>query len=270
MRGFFVVAALVLGVCQAYTQTSQPEFEAVSIRPNKSGELGESIHPAPGGRFSATNVTAKTLIEWAYRVRSFQVSGEPAWVDFERFDVAAKADGNPTFDYFHPALETMFRDVLADRFNLTAHTVTRELPVYLLVVAKNGPKIHAVDEGDCPEVPAPQNPCRSLRSKAFAQLSAQKAPMRVLAQMLINFVGRSVTDNTGLKGSFTYTLDWNKYLEPPKAPPGAIPPPNAFDPLSMEPAIAAALEEQLGLRLESGKGPVDMLVIDRVERPSAN
>jgi uncharacterized protein (TIGR03435 family) len=267
-------AGAMLGVWQGFGQSPPAaprlEFEAVSIKPNKSGEFGESIHPAPGGRFTATNITTKLLIEWAYEVRSFQVSGEPAWVDSERYDVAAKADGNPHYDFLQPTLETMFRAVLADRFKLVAHTVKKELPVYLLVVLKSGPKIRAVDEGDCPEVPTPENPCRSLRSKAFGQLGAEKAPMPALARILINFVGRSVLDRTNLPGSFTYTLDWKKYLDPPQMPPGVVPPPNAFDPASVEPAIATALEEQLGLKLESQKGPVEVMVIDHIDRPSEN
>ena len=79
-----------------------------------------------------------------------------------------------------------------------------------------------------------------------------------------------MVDNTGLKGSYSYTLDWTKYLQPPELPPGVVPPPNAFDPASMEPAIATALEEQLGLKLEPGKGPVEMIVVDHLERPSEN
>lgn len=268
MKRLLAATGLLLG--NALAQTPHSEFEAVSIRPDKSGEFAERIHPSPGGRFTATNVTAKTLIEWAYGVRSFQLSGEPGWVDSERFDVEAKANGNPTYDFFHPALEILFRGVLEDRFKLASHTVTKDLPVYFLAIGKGGLKIHAVDEGDCPEVPARENACRSLRAMAFAQLNAQRTRMPALAEMLVNFVGRQVIDRTDLKCSFTYTLDWKKYLDPPRLPPGVASPPNAFDPASMEPAIATALEEQLGLRLESGKGPVETLVVDHVERPSAN
>jgi uncharacterized protein (TIGR03435 family) len=248
-----------------------PEFEAVSIKPNKSGDVRAAFHPSPGGRLSATNVTAKALIEWAFGVRDFQLSGEPGWADSERFDVVAKSDGNPRYDFIKPELETMFRGVLAERFKLTVHRETKELPVYSLVVAKNGPKIHAVDEGDCPEVPTPQNPCRSLRSNQFGQLTAIKAPMPALALVLVGFARRVVVDKTGLQGSYSYTLDWKKYLQPPQLPPGADPAvPIAMDPASLEAAIATALEEQLGLKLESGKGPVEMIVVDHLERPSEN
>ncbi|HTR35299.1 MAG TPA: TIGR03435 family protein [Bryobacteraceae bacterium] len=140
-------------------------------------------------------------------------------------------------------------------------------PVLVLTAAK----IHAVDEGDCPEVPNPQNPCRFLRRTGFGKLTAQKAPMPALALVLVTSTGRTVLDETGLKGSFTYTLDWTKYVQAPLLPPGAgPPPPNAFDPASIEPAISTALEEQLGLKLESGKGPVETLVVDHLERPSEN
>jgi uncharacterized protein (TIGR03435 family) len=267
-----VAAILVLG-SQALAQAPAPlaEFEVVSIKPDKSGDLQQTMHPSPGGRFTATNVTAKRLIEWAYGMRTFQISGEPGWVDSERFDVAAKADGNPRYDFLQPTLETMFRSVLADRFQLAVHTVTKDFPIYSLVIAKNGPTIRAVDEGDCPEVPNPQSPCRYLRTNKFGQLNALKAPMGALALVLVPFAGRTVVDKTGLKGSFTYTLDWAKYLQPPQVPPGVDPPPPmAFDPSSLEPAVATALEEQLGLKLESGKGPVETLVIDHIERPTEN
>ncbi len=273
MRRWAAIASLLFTSLGVFGQPAAlPEFEAVSIKPNKSGEVRANFHPSPGGRLNATNVTAKALIEWAYGIRDFQLSGEPGWADSERFDVVAKSDGNPRYDFLKPELETMFRSVLADRFKLVVHRDTKELPIYWLVIAKNGPKIHAVDEGDCPEVPTPQNPCRSLRSNQFGQLTAVKAPMPALALVLVGFMRRMVVDKTGLTGSYSYQLDWKAYLQWPQLPGGANQPntPVAFDPASMEPAIEAALEEQLGLKLESGKGPVEMIVLDHLERPSEN
>jgi len=267
------IASLAFCTVAALGQTAAPlpEFEAVSIKPNKSGDVRAMFRPSPGGRLNATNVTAKALIEWAYGIRDFQLSGEPGWADSERFDVVAKSDGNPRYDFIKPELETMFRGVLADRFKLAIQRTTKEMPIYSLVVAKNGPKIHAVDEGDCPEVPTPENRCRSLRSNKFGELTAEKAPMPALALVLVGFARRMVVDNTGLKGSYSYTLDWKKYLQPPQLLPGADPAvPIAMDPTSFEAAIATALEEQLGLKLEPGKGPVEMIVVDHLERPSEN
>jgi uncharacterized protein (TIGR03435 family) len=250
----------------------QPEFEAVSIKPNKSGANQGTFRPSRGGRLTVTNRTLRDLIKWAYGIRDFQLSGEPGWVDSERYDVAAKADGNPRFDFLQPALETMFQGVLADRFKLVLHHETKELPVYSLVVAKNGPKIHPVDEGDCPEVPTPENPCRSLRSNVFGQLTGEKAPIPALALMIGVVTNSMVQDKTGLKGSYTYKLNWLADL-PPLSPPGSgnqPPPPVPFSPADLAPAISTAMQEQLGLKLESSKGPVDILVIDHVERPSEN
>lgn len=247
-----------------------PEFVAVSIKPNKSGDRQSTMRGAPGGRLTATNVPTRRLITWAYQVRDFQISGEPAWVDSERYDVVTKSEANPRFDFIQPTLETMFQGVLADRFRLALHRETKELPVYLLVIAKNGPKIHAVDEGDCPEVPNQQNPCRSLRNTKFGQLTGEKAPMAALTLTLSAFTQTIIVDKTGLKGSFSFKLDWAPFLEPPPSRGGEPPPPGAFDPASVEPAIAAALQEQLGLKLESGKGPVAILAIDHIERPSEN
>ena len=268
-------AILVVSSWAALGQTAAPtaplrEFTAVSIKPNKSGDSRVMMRGNRGGRLDATNVPVRSLITWAYQVREFQISGEPSWADSERFDVVTKSDGNPRFDFLKPELQTMFQSVLADRFKLALHRETKDLPMYSLVAAKNGPKIHAVDEGDCPEVPTPENPCRSLRHPRFSQLKGEKAPMGALVLMLGIVTGKTVADKTGLKGSFTYTLDWTKYLQPPQLPPGADAPPGAFDPMSVEPAIATALEEQLGLKLESTKGPVEILVIDHVERPTEN
>lgn len=268
------VASLLFCSCWAFGQPAAPlpEFDAVSIKPSKSGDRQSAMRGAPGGPLIATNVSVRRLITWAYQVRDFQISGEPAWADSERYDVVTKSEGNPRFDFIQPTLETMFQGALADRFKLALHKETKELPVYSLVIAKNGPKIHAIDEGDCPEVPTQQNPCRSLRNTKFAQLTGEKAPMSALTLTLSALTQTIVVDKTGLKGSFSYKLDWTPYLPQPQAPGGGNQPMPAvpFDPSSFVPAISTALQEQLGLKLESGKGPVEILVIDHVERPSEN
>jgi len=275
LRAAAVASLLFSGCCadgQSFTPVPSPlpEFDAVSIKANKSGDLRMTMRPSRGGRLNATNVPLRNLIIWAYMVRDFQISGEPSWVDSARFDVATTSEANPRYDVLQPTLETMFQGVLVDRFKLISHRETKELPVYSLVVAKNGPKIHPVDEEGCPEVPPADNPCRFLRRTKFGQLTGKKAPMFILALLLSSMTGRTVVNKTDLKGSYDYTLDWTKYLQPPLAPPGADVPPGAFDPMSVEPAISTALEEQLGLKLESTKGPVEILVIDHVERPSEN
>jgi uncharacterized protein (TIGR03435 family) len=273
------IASLGLSALSAFAQPASPlpEFEAVSIKPSKSGNIRGAMHPSPGGRLTATNVTAKALIQWAYSIREFQLSGVPGWAESERFDVTAKSDGSPRYDFLKPELETMFQSVLAERFKLTVHRDSKELPIYSLIVAKNGPKIHAVDEGDCPEVPTPQNPCRSLRTNQFGQMTGEKAPMGALAVILTNFMGRIVVDKTGLKGSYSYVLNWTRYLQQAQSEGGPSPTgvdrpisQTPFDPASVQPAISTALEEQLGLKLESGKGPVETIVIDHLERPSQN
>jgi len=183
--------------------------------------------------------------------------------------MAAKAAGNPKYDYFHPELQTIFQGVLADRFKLAIHKTTKELPIYSLVVAKNGPKIYPVDQGACPEAPLPDNPCHMIRQDRFAHITAENASMPALAHVLMGPARRTVVDKTGLNGSYSFTLDWKGYLQAPQRP-GVVAPPNSFDPESVEPAIAAALEEQLGIKMEPGKGPVEAIVIDHIERPSEN
>jgi uncharacterized protein (TIGR03435 family) len=272
MHRALAVVTLAAGAWGAFGQPASPlpEFEAVSIKPNKSGEISGGLRALPGGRVNATNVPLKVLIEWAYQVREFQISGEPGWVDSERFDVTTKANGNLRTGLFHPELETMFQAVLADRFQLALHKNTKEMPVFSLLVAKNGTKIHPADDGDCPDIPPSDNTCRSLHVTKFAHVDGKNAGMRGLASILTSFMGKIVVDKTDLKGSYTFSLDWAKFLQPPELPPGAAAPPGAFDPASVGPAIGEALQEQLGLKLESGKGPVEILVIDHVERPSEN
>jgi uncharacterized protein (TIGR03435 family) len=270
------IGSLLFGGCCAFGQSFTPvpkplpEFDAVSIKANKSGDFQMTMRPSRGGRLNATNVPLRNLITWAYMVRDFQISGEPSWVDSERFDVVTTSEANPRYDVLQPTLETMFQGVLADRFKLTSHRATKELPVYSLVVAKNGPKIHPVDEEGCPEVPPADNPCRFLRPTKFGQLTGKKAPMFILALLLSSMTGRTVVNKTDLKGSYDYTLDWTKYLQPPQVPPGGEATPVPLDPASVGVAISTALQEQLGLKLESGKGPVEILVIDHVERPTEN
>ncbi len=267
----FLIGPDLLNSCRALAQKSAdlPEFEAVSITSNKSGEARSGFRPAPGGKLNAVNVTAKFLIEWAYLVRDYQVSGEPKWVDTDRFDVRTTSQSNPPYHILRPVLQSMFQKVLVDRFNLTYHKTSKEMQVYLLSVAKSGPKIQPIDDGPCPEVPTTDHPCRSLRVAKFGQIAGEKAAISALARLLTGVTGKIVLDNTNLEGAYTFTQDWTKYLQPPSGGRGENIP-NAFDSESVEPAIATALQEQLGLKLQPGKGPVEVLVIDRIERPTEN
>jgi uncharacterized protein (TIGR03435 family) len=253
------VAVLTLSACHAFGQpaTPRPEFELASIKLSKSSDPRVMVMPAQGGRFTATNIPFQYLIDLAYRVKDFQLSGAPPWFLSDRYDLEAKADGNPTFEAMLPMLQTLFED----RLQLKVHREAKELPVYALVVAKAG-KLHES-----------QAECGSCRFMILpGHLSGQKAMISQLVDSLSRLTSRVVLDKTNLTGKYDINLDYTpeqgQFQGPPGGAPPGLPPLPPTDPNG--PSLFTALQEQLGLKLESQKGPVEMLVIDHVERPSEN
>ncbi|MGP0074894.1 MAG: TIGR03435 family protein [Bryobacteraceae bacterium] len=276
------VAGLALGVCLAFGQSSdkpaaapRAEFEVASIKLNKSAEFGGMIRPSPGGRFIGTNIPLRFVITVAYSIKDFQLSGAPPWLMSERYDIEAKAEGNANFDAMRPMLQTL----LEERLMLKVHHETKELPVYALMVGKAG-KLHPA-EGECPPPPKtlpppepgklPFTPCGGFFMLP-GHLTGQKATIAQLIDSLSIFSGRIVLDKTDLAGKYDVDLQYTPaqaQLPAPPPPPGvSLPPLPPIDPNG--PSLFTALQEQLGLKLESTKGPVDILVIDHVERPSEN
>jgi uncharacterized protein (TIGR03435 family) len=272
------VAGVLLGVCHAFGQpaTPRPEFEVASIKLNKSAGFGgilNTIH----GRFKATNVPIQLLIVVAYRIKEFQVSGAPAWLTSDRYDIEAKSEGDPTFEASLPMLQTL----LEDRLQLKIHRETKELPVYALVVSKPGKLREA--EGECgprPNAPPPPPEPGKLPAPPCGgifffpgHLTGQKVAITQLLDSLSRVTGRVVLDKTNLTGKYDINLDYTPEQGQFQAPPGGAPPPG-LPPLPPTdpngPSLFTALQEQLGLKLESQKGLVEMLVIDHVERPSEN
>lgn len=259
-----------------------PAFEAASVRPNTSGYQGWNLEPQAGGRLTGTNVSAATLIRFAYDLPDFQISGGPSWLASDRFDVAAKADGDVPLDQ----KRLMLRALLAERFKLTVHTETRELPIYALVMARSdgrpGVQLRRTAAVCAREAPAPDDWARIGHPSAarpcgffgFAPgtdfprgrggLAFRGLTLAMFAKRLMPIVRRTVTDQTGLTGYFDADFDFLAELPPPPPPPGL---PNAFgsDPFV---SIFTVLPEQLGLKLDSRRGPVDVLVVDRVEPPA--
>jgi uncharacterized protein (TIGR03435 family) len=279
------VVGLALGVCPAFGQSAsdkpaaapRPEFEVASIKLNKSGDMRAMIRPSPGGRFTVTNIPLQFVITIAYRIKDFQLSGAPPWLASERYDIEAKAEGNPNFDAMLPMVQTL----LEDRLQLKFHHETKEVPVYALVVAKAG-KLRAA-EGECPPPPKtlpppepgklPFTPCGGFFMFP-GHLAGQKATIAQLIDPLSRFTGRIVLDKTNLTGKYDIDLQYTpEQSQIPAAAPGGAPPPGLpplppIDPNG--PSLFTALQEQLGLKLESQKGPVEIMVIDHVERPSEN
>lgn len=261
-----------------------PAFEVVSIKLNKSGTNLFRATYTPDG-FTATNIPVLMLIRLAYRLTSSlddQFTGAPNWIKSERYDIQAKVSDSDVAELRKLSPDQhglMLQTLLADRFNLKAHTETKELPVYALVVAKNGPEIQEAKPGDTyPDGFKGAGPDgrggTGLIHMGPGQITGQGIPIASLAVVLTQKVGRTVLDKTGLTGKYDFTLKWTpEEIQAPMSKGvegGGQGPDSASHADSSGPSIFTAIQEQLGLKLESQKGPVESLVIDHVERPSAN
>jgi len=223
---------------------SPPGFEAASIRRNPDGGLNTHINVS-GGRLTVVNASTKTLIRNAYGILSFQLAGEPRWLDTEMYDIAATTGS--TEDIAPDQLKQLLQNLLADRFQLKAHWETREASVYVLMLDKDGRKIKESPDAQAPGVNTRKGPDGAV-------MNGTREPVSILAGNLADQLGRIVVDKTGLRGAYDWTLEW--------APDGATE--------SGGPSLFTAVREQLGLRLEAQKGPMETLVIDSVQRPSEN
>ncbi len=261
---------------------ARPQFEVASIKPSAPDQRGMFINTAPGGRLNITNMPLKEIMVLAWRIQPYQISGAPAWIESTRYDISAKPDRAPKQD----EAPLMLQALLADRFQLKIHHETKELPVYALVLAnkdgKLGPQLTPTKEGSCtqfdpskpPPPPEPGKPpvlgCGGMHMGPEG-LGAAGVEVDRLAPVLSRILGRTVIDKTGLTGKFNIQAHWTPDQNQLQAMTGGAQPDEPvpqFDPNG--PSIFTAIQEQLGLKLESQKGPVDILVIDHVERPSEN
>ncbi len=270
---------------QVQTVAGDPTFEVASVKPNKSGLPQVMLGMQPGGRFTATNAPLRMLIRNAYQLQDFQLVNLPDWATSERFDIVAKAEGDvpPAPIGTTGPLQLMVRSLLSERFKLVTHHESRDLQIYALVLAKNDGKLGAqlrpatVDcaammaargrSGGPPPGPPPlgERPACGMRIGP-GTMAGGGFPMSQLAQTLSQFVQRVVVDRTGLTGNYDLDLTWTPDQMPQGAPPPGAPPFPAVDPNG--PSIFTALQEQLGLKLDAQRGPVDVLVVDSVERPT--
>jgi uncharacterized protein (TIGR03435 family) len=250
----FVLCCFTVAV--AAQEPAAPAFEVASVKPNTSVIEG-SIGPRPGG-YAAMNIPLRLLIIRAYELRSFQVVGGPSWIDGERFDVTARAaEGTPPNQVF-----PMLRTLLAERFKLVAHTEKREQPVYALVTARAdrrlGPNLKP-STLNCSGQPDQSERCAVGGSftGSGGTLKGVGQPLAVLATHVSTAVDRIVQDRTGLAGAFDFELAWSGGgLKTATSAPSDLP------------SLFTAMQELLGLKLEPSRGPVDVLVIDSVERPT--
>lgn len=265
--------AITAGVAQAQAvTTARPEFAVTSVKPNHTGccTSGGVGNGGGGGK----NVTLKELIAFTYRIQQFQISGGPGWVGSDRFDVEGRAEDSKTdFDQ----LRLMLRSLLEDRFQLKVHRETKESPAYALVVGKGGPKIKLSSDQASGDVngPAPPGagPNRGVIRIGVGNLVGNAVTLSRFATMLSPRLDRLVIEKTNLAGRFDIRLQWTPSpAESLFEVPTEIIDMNgvAVGPDPSGPSIFSAIQEQLGLRLESTRAPIDLLVIDHAEKPSEN
>ncbi len=245
----------VLTLVLAGIASAQPAFEVASVKPASPDATGVRINTQQG-KLTMANVPLRLCIQWAYQVQPFQISGGPGWLGTDKYDIVAKAEKPVPNDQMRLMLQTL----LAERFKLTVHREMKESVEYALVVAKGGSKLHAAkgDEG-------------SQMEGGRGELVARGIALTMLARELSRTLGRTVKEETGLNGQFDFTLKWAPEVGMPmgmKEEARMAVEPVASDPAG--PSIFTAVQEQLGLKLESRKAMVEGLVIDRAEKASEN
>jgi len=224
-----IALAMAFGTTLASAQTLK-EFDVAVIRPNRSGEQN-----------TGRNVTVRTLVLYGFDIKDFQLVSLPAWCNSERFDIEAKAGVPGTID--PEELRPLLRALLESRLQLRFYRNTKELPLYSLVVVKNGPKLH----------PNTGTPGHST-DWGNDHVNATAVSVTEFGRVLEAQLDRVVVDDTGIPGAFDFHLTWT--------------PDQKAD--TSGPSLFTAIQEQYGLRLESKKGPVGVVVVDRIERPTEN
>jgi uncharacterized protein (TIGR03435 family) len=224
-----------------------PAFDVASVKTNHSGSGGSRFFGLRNGTFRAENVTLKTLLSEAYGMGSFRIAG-PDWIDSDKFDLEAKSPAGVPDSQMGPMLQSLLRE----RFMVAVHRETKEVPAFDMVVAKSGVRIHLVD---------PEHPPGPPPRYAGGATKGGVGTMREIADRLAANAGRPIVDRTGVEGTFAYFLNY--------APLSAQPSDGAAD--SGPPDFFEAMEQQLGLKLEPKKEPIEILVVDRAERvPTPN
>jgi uncharacterized protein (TIGR03435 family) len=301
-----MVSAVAAAAIPLLSQTApKPSFEVVSIKPRGANAPRGGGAPA-GDRYAVSNITLRMLLQRAYLhqpsgppvTEQPQIVGAPSWMDSDRYDIHAAADCSG--GVLSPGqVDLMLQSMLEDRFQLKAHMETRELTVYNLVVAKDGARIKPSADQTPPPQSGPPQPCAPVpaapaipaaqapapstpgqrgvpsRGNVIIRISPTRAtiqgaaqPISAMSGVLQDQVGRPVVDKTDLKGLFDFTL-----IYAPENLPGALPPrgggPPADAPADPLPSLFSALQE-LGLKLESAKGPLPVLVIESVQKPTEN
>jgi uncharacterized protein (TIGR03435 family) len=233
--------ALLITLAAAALLPAQ-KFDVAAIRVNPDPAADPNVNSLPGGRLIVTSQSLRDLLKFAFDLKDFQIDGAPGWADGDRYDIDAKASAAES----GVNVRLLVRSLLEDRFGLKHHTETRELTTYSLRLAKGGLKIARHDEGT-----------GTKGRTSCGHMTGQRVTPDVIAKMLSRYLGRDVRDDTALPGKYDFELTWTPDTGPCRGAPEG-------------PSIFTAVQQQMGLRLESTRSPVDILVIDRVEKPSAN
>jgi len=295
-----VIIASATSASSAQEQTPAPspsseaevKFEVTSVK--KSGPPGQGFLPfrLQGGRFSMGGMTVGSLITLGYGIQRFQLVGGPGWMNTDRFDINAVSEDvplQPTPPGTPNRMQLLVRSLLKERFALKTHNETRELPLSYLVMAREDRKLgerlrpstldcralmaeraKAAKEGAPPVPPAPPKPGEILPCSmrgGLGQITAGSIALSNFAQMLGSMLNRPIYDRTNLTGNFDIQLEYTPD-QMPQLPPGATLPPGLTLPSPDGPSLLTAVQEQLGLKLEATRGPVDVLVVDSVEQPA--
>jgi uncharacterized protein (TIGR03435 family) len=226
-----------------------PSFEVASVKPNTVGGPGGIVRMLPGNQtYIAQNAPLRLIMTVAYSVTDRQIAGGPDWMNTDRYDITAKADRRCTVEELH----AMLARLLEERFQLKIRREKREMSIWALMVDKGGPKLTEHDAADLDHPPFGAGPGPNGRGTTGKNVS-----MNYFAFMLSRLLDRNVADRTGLTKNYDLAIDFIRDI------PGRAAPQDG-------PSIFTALKEQLGLKLESAKGPVEFLVIEKAERPTGN
>ncbi len=216
-------------------------FEVAAIHINRDPAADPNVNSLPGGRLAVTSQNIRDLLKFAFDLKDFQLIGVPSWADGDRYDIEAKAAADSKTN-----LREQVQLLLEDRFGLRHHTETREMNIYALKPVKDGLKMTRHDEG-----------AGTTARTTCGHMAGRRVAPDVIAKMLARYLGREVRDDTGLTGKYDFELSWTPESGP-------------CSETSSAPSIFTAIQEQMGLRLDSTRGPIRVEVVDRVEKPSSN
>jgi uncharacterized protein (TIGR03435 family) len=257
------IALLLAGVCWAQELARiDPKlvFEVASFKPSAPDARGGQIKPSAGGeRYLADGVPVRLMLQVAYRLKPEQITGGPSWIDTDRFDLNAKAEKPSTSDELH----VMLMNLLAERCKLQFHKASKEMAVYAITVDKGGPKLtphNATNSGD-PWI------TQQTERLLHINLGATAVDMDYFAFRLAQLLDMPVVNQTGIKGGYDFKLEYTRDL-PPGIPENAQLNGQPLD--TSGPSLVEAMRQQLGLKLEKTRAPVDIIVIDHIEKPTGN